>query len=74
MTAECGVAAVVVVGVKEVCQGLGEFVVAGVGPQAQALSVSTRSMRVMPCAWQNAAARVRKSAQVATFSSEWISL
>ncbi|GAA3597374.1 hypothetical protein GCM10022295_92460 [Streptomyces osmaniensis] len=32
VAAECGVAAVVVVGVQEVCQGFGAFGVAGVGP------------------------------------------
>ena len=33
LASECGVAAVVVVGVEEVCQCVGAFGVAGVGPQ-----------------------------------------
>ena len=32
LACECGVAAVVVVAVEEVCQGCGALVVAGVGP------------------------------------------
>lgn len=120
MFAECGVAAVVVVGVEEVCQGCASFVVGGVGPQVgpfvqeraveafdlavglgtvgagefagraevgqdglpgPAFAVGPRVVRQdafdargMPWLWKNAAARVRKPAQVATFSSAWISL
>lgn len=40
----------------------------------QALSVRTRSVRVMPWLWKNAAARGRKPAQAVAFSAGWISL
>jgi hypothetical protein len=55
----------------EVGQGIAPGEALAVGP---GVSVRTRSMRSMPCAVKKAAARRGKDAQVAAFSSGWISL